>query len=836
LIAHGVLAQSADEQPLEGAAYVAADEAYKAYEAKSFAVAAEKARQAITDRPDLLRLRLLLIEALLADAKLGEAKAAILDAQVRFDGSSDLKEKLETIRVAEARARQIEAQEPASDAYRALAAGKAADAIAAARRAVERVPDSMSYRLLLLNALLTGKNEKAALEQANAAVALDTADYVPLVWRGYVQQKLGNRRAAVADFAAALALPRNSETDRRNIRLIAADAALVAGDAAAAEQILRPLPRDGEVSVRADDAAGALARRGSLPQKASELPAPVQDCPVKGETVVCVLAAAPARSVLTALPAPANLAYEAQRTKNYPVAIREARRAVADEPQKVEYRLLLVNLLLTTKQFAEAEAAADAALAVHARNAQLLAARGFARSQSKKLDGAIADWEAATAAGLPRDQERNVRLSAADAALSANRPDRAVQLLASAPPGYETAIRKAYAFEKLKDDEGALAAFREAADAARAGAARDGALRGMIAALVRLQRKEEARALLARSVERGDLRTVGAADMGYLAASVGEEGVALASFDRARANGELPASAALDAGYAAKRQFENRKAADYLAYALDRGIAGDSRFDQQRVFDLKREAADLLRTWGVNTSVSYGKVGAAPNPFSNVIPTSRYTAQFGSELYWRPEAFSRNGSTFDVFGRLFQTLYEQSGGATGMSTTQGMVGARWKPFADHNLVLEVDRLFKLGNLARNDTLLRAAYSLTQGTDIRVVDPSWLTWTVYAEIDKFIERSQLVAIGEARVGQSFRLDAVNNRLVFFPHAVFAANYDDSYAVKDAFSAGAGASLRYWFGETPHIAPPSYLELTLQYRFRVAGDRRAEGIFAQVLLNY
>lgn len=840
LIATGAVAQTAEETPLEGAAYVAADEAYKAYEAKSFALAANKAREAIAARPDLLRLRLLLIEALLAEARLADAKAAILDAQTRFEGSSDLKEKLEVVARAEAQARQLAAQEPASDAYRALAAGNATAAIASARRAVERVPDSLSYRLLLLNALLAGKNERAALEEANAAVALDSGNYVPLVWRGYVQQKLGNRREAAADFAAALALPRNTDADRRNIRLIAADAALAAGDAAAADQLLRPLARDADVSSRADDASAALARRGTLPQQATELPAPVQDCPVKGDTVVCVLRPAPARSVLVAPPpesSPADLAYEAQRRKDYPAAIREARRAVADEPRNVAYRLLLVNLLSTTKQFAAAETAADEALSVNPGNAQLLAARGYARSQLKNLDGALADWQAASAAGLPRDQERNVRLSAADAALSANQPARALQVLGSAPAGYETAIRRAYAYEKLKDDERALAAFRQAAAAAPAGTSRDGALRGMIAALVRMERKEEARELLAHAMARGDLRSVRAADMGYLASSVGDDKLALASFDRARASGQLPATAALDAGYAAKRQFENRKAVDYITFALDSGIAGDPRFDQQRLFDVKREAADLLRVWGINSSISYGKVGAAPNPFANVVPTSRYTTQVGSELYYRPEAFgNRNGSTFDLFGRLFQTLYEQGGGPTGMRTTQGMLGARWKPFTDHNLVLEVDRLFKLGEVARNDTLLRAAYSLTHGTDLRVVDPDWLTWTVYAEIDKFLDHSQLVAIGEGRVGRSFRLDMVNDRLVFIPHAVVAANYDDSYAVKDAFGAGGGASLRYWFGETPTIAPPSYLEFTLQYRFRVAGDKRAEGVFAQVLLNY
>ena len=157
---------------------------------------------------------------------------------------------------------------------------------------------------------------------------------------------------------------------------------------------------------------------------------------------------------------------------------------------------------------------------------------------------------------------------------------------------------------------------------------------------------------------------------------------------------------------------------------------------------------------------------------------------------------------FEVFGRLFETLYDQSGGPTGGRTTQGMVGARWKPFSDHNLVLEVDKLFALGDVARDDTLLRAAYSYMVGTDLRVFDASWPTWYVYAEVDRFLEKRQLVGIMEGRFGRSFRLDPISSNLVFFPHAVLAANYDDSFANRPAYSAGAVA--RYATGSArPNI---------------------------------
>jgi hypothetical protein len=41
----------------------------------------------------------------------------------------------------------------------------------------------------------------------------------------------------------------------------------------------------------------------------------------------------------------------------------------------------------------------------------------------------------------------------------------------------------------------------------------------------------------------------------------------------------------------------------------------------------------------------------------------------------------------------------------------------------------------------------------------------------------------------------RVPPISRNLVFFPHAVIAANYDDFFANYQAYSAGAGGSLRF-----------------------------------------
>ena len=838
----GASAQVADNgPPLEGDAYTATETAYKAFGQGDYKASAASAAEAVALRPDLLRLHLLLIDSLVAAGELLQAEQATKTAAAAFAGNQELEGR-------QANIRQRLAQRPAGEGYKALEKGDAKAAVRAARSAVEYAPDSMSYRLLLLSAQLADSNFNDAIATATGAIKLDPGNYVPLVWRAYLYQKLGNRAQAVSDFNAAIATPNLTDIEKKNIRLIAADAALASGDYRAAQELLAGYSKtDPAIVTRLGDADATAEKKATLKGDGKLMPSPAQTCRDTPYGSVCSLEAPLVQSIaIPIIPVDkeaesfeaAGKAYQASRAKNYSLAIEEARKAVEASPDTIANRLLLVNLMISAGRPADAEVAASRAIAQGQGTAEIYAQRGYARNLQHNSRGAMADWETALQRGLPPDQARNVRLSLADAALAAKEPARALRALQKPPVSYETAIRRAYALQALGRKEESIAEFRTAERLGATVVQRDEALRAQINTLLELKRKPEARAIFDRAIAHGRLRTMRDADLAYLAVAVGNDEVALHRFDRAHDRGQLPPRATIDAGYTAMRQFQNPKAIAYLMEGVDAKADGRINIDDQKLFETRRTISDLSRVWGINTSVTYGKVGSAPNPFLVVNnPASTYTSQLGTEFYYRPEAFgNRNGALFEVFGRLFETLYDQAGGPTGLRTTQGMVGARWKPFSDHNLVLEVDKLIALGDAARNDTLLRAAYSYTVGTDLRAIDTHWPTWYVYAEVDKFLEKSQLVGIAEGRFGHSFRLDPISRNLVFFPHAVLAASYDDSFANHEAYSVGAGGSLRYWFGETKYLAPPSYWELTLQYRFRIAGDRRAEGIFAQTSINY
>ena len=150
----------------------------------------------------------------------------------------------------------------------------------------------MPYRLLLLSAQLADNDLPGALTTATEAIALDRADHVPLVWRGHINQRLGKRADAVSDFSAALAIPGLTEPQQKNIRLIAADAALASGDFNAAIALLGSYSRtDPKVVTRLTDAEGARQRIGVLQSNGSNVPAPIQNCLANASGVRCELEA-----------------------------------------------------------------------------------------------------------------------------------------------------------------------------------------------------------------------------------------------------------------------------------------------------------------------------------------------------------------------------------------------------------------------------------------------------------------------------------------------------------------------------------------------------------------
>ena len=646
--------------------------------------------------------------------------------------------------------------------------------------------------------------------------------------------------------------------------------------------------------------------------------------------------------------------YRALEAGNLTLAASSARTAVQLAPENPAFRLILVEVLLRGEQFAEAERLASESVALLPDSVVPLALRGYARQRQGRWPEAKADFDRALQQrGLSVPAQRSLRLVAADSALAAREPQRALEILQGLPesdaavaqrraaaarlavrvsaqvpaltnsnfppPGLDCGgVEAAQTCVLLPGQAGRDPAFDVASQAYRAMEARDyaqaadkaaqavaispanfdyqmllldaqlgagrladaqqaatealalepgnaallaqrGSIRkrlgddigaaedfnaalatgglspaGEVGALADLGRKNEARNRFAQFQAEGKFQTASELDLAYLASRVGDDQSARALFANADAAGKLPDSALQDSAYASLRAGRDAEAVAYFKRTIDAADSLKLRLEPQMLFNTRRAVADITREGGVIASFSYRGGGTVLSGFGSTRqPIGSKTGQIGVEAYWRPFGF-RNGRYVELFARGFETLYSQAGGPTGGDSLQAALGIRWKPFSSQNAVISLSRVFTKS--APDDWLAQAAYSLDAGTDLRVDVDNWWTTRVAAEAGHYFKNRQNYALGSVMGGRSFRLPG-DGKTVAFPHAIVAAEYNSLLPEeKLSVGVGPGVSVRRWFREDKYAAPRSYVDFSLQYRLRVAGDERVKGLFFTSLVSY
>ncbi len=210
-----------------------ADRAYRAYEAGDYQRAVEAARDAVALRPDLPRLRVLLVNSLVAAGDLTGAVAAADQAIAAGIANDELRITRDRLkRPAAPPAAMTAPVDPAfaaADAgYKAFARRDYAATIASARQAVALDPANDGYRLLLINAL-TADNRIAEAESAASEALARSPDAASLrLQRGYLRQRLRRWDAALDDLSRALQQAGLTAEQKRSARLALADVALAA--------------------------------------------------------------------------------------------------------------------------------------------------------------------------------------------------------------------------------------------------------------------------------------------------------------------------------------------------------------------------------------------------------------------------------------------------------------------------------------------------------------------------------------------------------------------------------------------------------------------------------
>jgi tetratricopeptide (TPR) repeat protein len=452
-------------------------------------------------------------------------------------------------------------------------------------------------------------------------------------------------------------------------------------------------------------------------------------------------------------------------------AVSYARDVVRRYPQEIAYRRLLVSALIAQEQYAAARCAATEALALKGNDGTLLAQRGQMRMRLGDKSGAQQDFAQALAVGtLP-----------------------------------------------LREQASLYAAMGQPGEA--------------------LERMQQAR-------DKGELKPGDEVQIAYFLSQAGNDRAALDEFKRVDRSKGLSPKETQDAAYTAMRAPDDVQAIAYFKRVLDYQQTGDLQMPDQQVFDTRRAVSDLSRVWGVTNTTTY-RGASTTSGLSGAPSSSNDSVQNSTEVFWRPEGY-RDARFVELYGRVTDTLWnKESGNDKGLDALQGAVGGRIKPFSEYNVMAAFERTFPLaGSNVDGDWLVRLGYGSSIGTDLRVDVPSWWTSQFYAEGGRYLQDKRNYFNSEWQLGRSIRLDRISPRLVIFAHVVAAVDYDSKmHSEVDAMGrnktsgdsaggAGVGIGVRYWFRETRHKAPQSYIDFSVQYREKVFGDDSAQGVFARM----
>ena len=493
------------------------------------------------------------------------------------------------------------------------------------------------------------------------------------------------------------------------------------------------------------------------------------------------------------------------------------------------------------------------------RRSLLLASVALAASGAAVLTPAAV--QAQTVAAAP---DGYADATAAYAAMSARRPADAVapaaRAVAASPENLEWRLLLADALTGTGDHAGALAALQPVANSwdhrvqtRRAEAARQtGDLqqaaeayglaaplaptadsrayltRARAQALTQLGRPAEARAVLREGAANGMLPGEAPLDFAYAAAGAGDDRLAVQGFAAADRAEPLKGAQALDAAYAARRAGQDAEAIVWLEQGA-RTLPADQLTPQRR-HEIGRELQTLEQRWGGTATVSTGPAASATTLVNG---GGEQVTQVGGEV-WARVGGDNNGRPVQVFARAYQTVDADSG-PTGGDTTQGWVGVRWKPLTETNLVVEASRLIALGDAARDDTMLRAAWSADVGGDLRYDRDSWPSANVYVDAARLIEDEQTYAVADANIGWTW-VASESRRDTITAGVGLRADYDSLRDEEWAVAAGPRVAWRHWMGGDDVRAPGRYLDLSLGYYAPIGDGPRDEGVVAAVTFGF
>ena len=303
-----------------------------------------------------------------------------------------------------------------------------------------------------------------------------------------------------------------------------------------------------------------------------------------------------------------------------------------------------------------------------------------------------------------------------------------------------------------------------------------------------------------------------------------------------------------DLGYSYMHAVKNDKAVEWFKRAIDNQpfypVSSPEEAQQlrQEIYRYRQEVSKITNRFDFTAYLSYQTAKAGQSVAPGGLGAGPVPSQGGVEFAYQPPEFGfRDERIFQIFTRVLWNIKPGSM-RFDENSFQGGVGLRYKPLKTQNFYLWGERLFKLGDKALDDWLLRLLYSWDYGYDLKPGHSWWNYTFLYGDAAYFTKAQGTWAYyGEIRQGVTFNL---NDSVLFTPHLVADVRYQDPLRLNSSYlEVGGGLSVKFLLLETRYEVHRASFEILAYYKhgnflnrgFNFSGDKY-DGFFLTGIFHF
>jgi hypothetical protein len=151
---------------------------------------------------------------------------------------------------------------------------------------------------------------------------------------------------------------------------------------------------------------------------------------------------------------------------------------------------------------------------------------------------------------------------------------------------------------------------------------------------------------------------------------------------------------------------------------------------------------------------------------------------------------------------------------------QASLGLSIKPLEKINLLISLERLFKIGEFARNDWMMRVSYSASRNLGI-ISEPA-LAYSVYLDLSLIGTEQSPDYSFTASIMTGYAYPLSNNMILRPEISARIIVSHDKYYKNHHFEISSGLSSRIYYGQNKYETYQNYFTLSAHYNLKAFGN--------------